>query len=271
MGNPLPDLLPMLRRTQGISVANPNPAGQTPVLRMNQLHPPFDNPALRRVLLSAVDQMGFLTAVVGEDPALKHVPAGFFTPGTPMASDAGLDALHAKPDVPADAKAIRDAGYRGEPVLLLAPTDVPILKALADVGADLVGRVDLKVDYQAMDWGSAVQRRVSKAPSGADGWSVFHTVWNGADMLTPATNMMLRGNGAAAPGWPSSSASRGLREQWLAAMDESEQKRLAAEMRVRAFVDVPYVPLGQDFVTTAYQRMTGVLEGFAIFWRVQKA
>ncbi len=270
--NPLPDLLPMLRRTQGISVVNPNPAGQIPVLRMNQLHPLFDNPAIRRALLSAVDQMDFLTAVVGEDPALKHVPAGFFTPGTAMASDAGLDALHRKPDVPAAAKAIRDAGYRGEPVVLLAPTDFPILKALADVGADLMRRVGLKVDYQAMDWGSVVQRRANKAPPNAGGWSVFHTFWDGADMLTPATNVMLRGNGAAAAlGWPSSPAIEALRDQWLATADESEQKRLAAELQARAFVDVPYVPLGQDFVTTAYRGVTGVLEGFAMFWGVRRA
>ncbi len=267
---PLPDLLPMLRRTQGVSVVNPNPTGQIPVLRMNQLHPPFDNPAIRRALLSAADQMDFLTAVVGEDPALKHVPAGFFTPGTAMASDAGMDALHAKPDVPAAAQAIRDAGYRGEPVVLLAPTDLPILKALADVGADLMQRVGLKVDYQAMDWGSVVQRRANKAPPGAGGWSVFHTFWDGTDMLTPATNVMLRGNGAAAaPGWPNSPAIEALRDQWLAA-DESEQKRLAAEMQAQAFVDVPYVPLGQDFTTTAYRGVTGVLDGFAMFWGVRK-
>ena len=269
--NPLPDLLPLLRRTRGVSVVNPNPTGQIPVLRMNHLHPPFDNPEIRRALLSAVNQADFLTAVVGEDPALKHVPAGFFTPGTAMASDAGMDALHAQPDVPAAAKAIRDAGYRGEPVVLLAPTDFPILKALADVGADLMQRMGLKVDYQAMDWGSVVQRRTSKAPPGAGGWSAFHTFWDGPDMLTPATNVMLRGNGvAAAPGWPSSPPIEALRDQWLASVDEAEQKRLAREMQLQAFADVPYVPLGQNFVTTAYRGMAGVLDGFAMFWGARK-
>ena len=142
---PLPDLLPLLRKTNGIEVVLPNPTGQVPVLRMNQLHPPFDNPAIRRALVSAVNQVDFLTAVVGDDPKLKHVPAGFFTPGTAMASDAGMDALTAPRDLAAAQKALADAGYKGETVVVLAPTDFPALKALADVGADLMQRLGMKV------------------------------------------------------------------------------------------------------------------------------
>ena len=268
---PLPDLVPMLRRINGLTVALPNPTGQVPVLRMNQLHPPFNNPAIRRALVSAVNQMDFLTAVVGDDPKLKHVPAGFFTPGTAMASEAGMEALTAPRDLDAARKAIVDAGYKGERVVVLAPTDFPVLKALADVGADLMSRLGLKVDYQAMDWGSVVQRRTSKAPPDQGGWSVFHTFWDGLDLLNPATNVMLRGNGAAAsPGWPDNPDIEALRDQWLLAAEEAEQKRIASDIQLHAFQDVPYIPLGQDFVTTAYRGLSGVLDGFVIFWNVRK-
>ena len=269
---PLYDLVPLLRKTNGVTVVLPNPTGQIPVLRMNQLHPPFDNPAIRRVLLSAVNQMDFLTAVVGDDPAFKHVPAGFFTPGTAMASDAGMEALTSPRDLPAAQKALAAAGYKGETVVVLAPTDFPSLKALADVGADLMQRLGMKVDYQAMDWGSVVQRRTSKAPPGQGGWSVFHTFWDGLDLLNPATNVMLRGNGSAAsPGWPNNPDIEALRDQWLVATDEPEQKRIAAEIQTHAFQDVPYIPLGQNFITTAYRGLSGVLDGFVIFWNVRKA
>ena len=268
---PLPALVPALRRVNALTVAQPNPIGQLPVLRMNQLHPPFDNPQVRRAVLSAVNQMDFLTAVVGEDPALKHVPAGFFTPGTDMASPAGMEALTSPRDLPAAQKAITDAGYQGEPVVVLAPTDQPRLKALADVGADLLRRLGFKVDYQAMNWGTVVQRRTSKATPGQGGWSVFHTFWDGLDQLNPATNVMLRGNGAdASPGWPNNPDIEALRDQWLLATELGEQKRIAVEMQKSAFVDVPYVPLGQDFASTAYRGLTGVLDGFPIFWNARE-
>ena len=268
---PLPDLLPLLRKNNAITVALPNPTGQVPVLRMNQLHPPFDNPAIRRAVLSAVNQMDFLTAVVGDDAALKHVPAGFFTPGTAMASNAGMEALTSPRDLQAAKKALADAGYKGERVVVLAPTDFPSLKALADVGSDLMRQLGMNVDYQAMDWGTVVQRRVSKAPVEQGGWSVFHTFWDGLDLLNPATNVMLRGNGAAAsPGWPSNPDIEDLRDQWLVAPAEADQKRIAADIQTHAFQDVPYIPLGQNFITTAYRGLSGVLDGFVIFWNVRK-
>ena len=269
---PLPDLLPILRKAPALTVTMPNPTGQIPVLRMNQLHPPFDNPAIRRALVSAVSQSDFLTAMVGDNAALKHVPAGFFCPGTPMASDAGMQALTSPRNLDAARKAITEAGYKGEKVVVLAPTDFPALKTLADVGTDLMQRLGLNVDYQAMDWGTVVQRRISKATTDKGGWSVFHTFWDGLDQLNPAVNVMLRGNGeAASPGWPSSPAIEALREQWLVAATEDEQRHLAQDIQRQAFTDVPYIPLGQDFVTTAYRGLTGVLDGFVMFWNVKKA
>jgi peptide/nickel transport system substrate-binding protein len=266
------DLLARLRQKPALTVTVPNPTGQIPVMRMNHLHPPFDNPAIRRAVLSAVSQADFLTAIVGDDSRLKHVPVGFFCPGAPMANDEGMAAVTGPRDVPAAAKAIAEAGYKGEPVVVLAPTDLPALKALTDAGTDLLRRLGLKVDSQTMDWGSVVQRRVNQAPPGQGGWSVFHTFWDGVDQLNPATNVMLRGNGLAGPpGWPTDPAMEALRDQWLAATEEAEQKKLAGEMQRLAFVSVPYIPLGQNFITTAYRGLSGMLNGFSIFWGVYKA
>ena len=48
-----------------------------------------------------------------------HVPAGFFCPGSPMASDAGMDVFTGKRDYAAVKKALAAAGYKGEKVVLL--------------------------------------------------------------------------------------------------------------------------------------------------------
>lgn len=47
---------------------------------------------------------------------------------------------------------IVEAGYAGERVVLIVPTDFPTFRALADVGADMMEKIGLKVDYQALDW-----------------------------------------------------------------------------------------------------------------------
>jgi peptide/nickel transport system substrate-binding protein len=42
-------------------------------------------------------------------------------------------------------------------------------------------------------------------------------------------------------------------------------------MQRQALIDVPYVPLGQELQATAYRdNLTGVLNGFALFWNVRK-
>ncbi len=122
----------------GIEVVVPDPTGQMPVLRMNQLHPPFDNPAIRRAADGRREPGGLPDGRGGRRPEAQARPAGFFTPGTAMASDAGMDALTAPRDLAAAQKALAGAGYKGETVVVLAPTDFPSLKALADVGADLL-------------------------------------------------------------------------------------------------------------------------------------
>ncbi len=79
---PLADLLPVLRRNRDIAVDLINTAGNLGVMRFNFLHPPFDNPAVRRALLPAIDQRAFMNAAIGTDPELSRLPAGVFTPGS---------------------------------------------------------------------------------------------------------------------------------------------------------------------------------------------
>ena len=67
--------------------------GTLGLLKLNNLEPPFNNAAIRRALLGAVVQKDFMTAIVGDDPAMWRDGVGIFTPGTDMASDAGMEVL----------------------------------------------------------------------------------------------------------------------------------------------------------------------------------
>ncbi len=266
------DLLPLLRRNAGIKVEVQDPAGQIALMRMNHLQPPFNNPAIRRAVLGAIVQSDFLTSFMGDDRTLWREGAGMFTPGTPLASDAGMQALTAPRDYEKVKQALKAAGYNNERVALIVPTDFPNLKAMADVGADMLKRIGMNVDYQATDWGTLLTRRAKKDPVDQGGWSLFFTFGAGVDQASPAANLMLRANAEKAWfGWPDDPEIERLRDDWFAAPDLDAQKRIAAALQTRAFETVPYIPLGQYFQATAYRTtLTQVLSGFSIFWNVKK-
>ena len=268
--SPDADLLPVLRRDAGITVRQIDPSGLIGTMRMNHLQPPFDNPALRRVVLAAVTQADFMQAIAG-DPANWRDGVGVFCPGTPLANAAGMAVLTGPRDMARLRAAVTAAGYKGERVVVLGASDIASSKATSDVGQDLLKQLGLNVDYQVSDWGTIVQRRAKMDPVEAGGWSVYHTFWSGLDHFTPATHAFLRGNGkSAGPGWPSSPVLEGLRAEWFAAPDLAAQQAVAARMQEQAFTDVPYIPLGQVRVRTAFRNgVTGVLNGLPVFWNIR--
>jgi peptide/nickel transport system substrate-binding protein len=110
-------------------------------------------------------------------------------------------------------------------------------------------------------------------PADQGGWNLFCIYDNGANQLDPASHLLLRGNGKAAQfGWPTSEKIESLRNAWFDARTLEEQKRLAEQLQLQAFEDVPYIPLGQSIPPTAYRRdITGVLDGHPFFWNVRRS
>ena len=102
------DLIPMLKSNKDVVIENV-PLGLFLLMRFNQLQPPFDNPAIRRAVMAAVNQTDYMEAVVG-DKAFYSGAKTFFTPGSPMSSGAGGAA--AMPGNLEKAKAmLKEAGY----------------------------------------------------------------------------------------------------------------------------------------------------------------
>jgi peptide/nickel transport system substrate-binding protein len=248
-------------------------AGYCASFRMNHLHPPFDNPAVRRVVLAAVNQTDMMLACAGVDRAMWRVSAGVFTPGSPLASEVALDVVTGPRNPERSKRELAAAGYKGEPVVFLVPTDLPHVNAMSEVMADTLKKIGMNVDYQAIDWGSVLTKRGSKAAPAQGGWSAFVTFSAGADNATPAANTQLRAYGQAGWfGWPDDPEIEALRGEWSDAPDLTAQKTVAGRMQRRAFETVPFVPLGQYFQATAYRNtLTDVLPSFATFWNLKKA
>ncbi|GAN48166.1 ABC transporter substrate-binding protein (plasmid) [Methylobacterium radiotolerans] len=271
--NPISDLVPTLQAHPQIATQLASPLGNLGTGVMNHLYPPFDKPAVRRVVLEALSQADFMAAAAGDDPKLWRKDVGLFTPGTAMATDAGLDVLTRPRDL---AKAKRDlvaAGYKGERVVLMSTSENPVLGALGEIMHDLLQRLGMNVQYVVSDWGTLVTRRASKAPPDQGGWNIFTTTWTGLDMANPVVEQVLRCGGEKGFfGWPDLPELESLREAWIEAPDQAARKTIAAKMQTLAMRDVPYLPTGQYFYRTAFRRdLRDVVDGQFVFWNARRA
>ena len=268
---PTPDLQELLKRNQAIRLEVLDVGGSLGCLRFNQLFPPFDNPAIRRALLGAVDQAEVMTAVAGDDHDLWRDHVGLFSPGTPMASTEGTSALVGPRDDAAVRKALMAAGYKGERVVMLDATDYATIHAMTLVMADAFRRVGMNVDLVSTDWGTVMQRRGSRKLPDAGGWNVFVTFLTGTNNLNPAAQLGLRGNGNDNWfGWALAPRLEDLRKAWFEAPDEAAQKEICVEMQRQFWIDVPYLPLGCYYEATAYRGLEGIRTGFPQFYNVRR-
>lgn len=269
---PLMDLVPSLRANRALTVSVVETKGLIGFLRFNFLFPPFDNPAIRRVALKAVNQREFMEAVVGGNAPFDS-QCGIFTTGTPMANDAGMEMLSGRHSVEALQAELKAAGYQGEKVVYLEPTDVPRINAIAEVGADMLRKIGMNVDVIATDWGTTVQRSVSRQPPDKGGWHMFAAFSGGYDMSSLGSHQLARGNGSGAyNGWPDLPKLEAIRNQWLAAPDLATQKGLAREFQAQAMQDVPYLPVGSYQQPAAYKaNLVDVPKGLVLFTGIRRA
>jgi peptide/nickel transport system substrate-binding protein len=184
-----------------------------------------------------------------------------------MATEAGMANLFGPTDVARARTALGEAGYKGEKVVLLLPTDHPISAPIATVAADLFHRIGLNVDVQSMDSGTMFQRRNSREPVEKGGWSCFPSMVSGINILNPAVTDVARGNGLKGwYGWPTSTTLEQLHNAWLQADGLTEQKRLASEVQLQLWQEATFIPAGQIFQPVAYRStLSGILPGFAKF------
>lgn len=270
--NPSIDLLPQLRKNSALTLQTIDPYGSTGCMRFNHLFAPFNNAAIRRAVLSGVDQNEFTLAYTGADPSVMHNPVGLFAPGSPYATTIGCEAVGRVKDVKQIQKDLAAAGYKGERVVLLGPTTIPALHAYAEVTADYLKRIGMNVDYQALDWGTVVQRRASKEPIDKGGWNIFITTLGGSGNVSPVSDTTIRSGQAAWFGWPDMPKMEALRDQWLDAPDLASQKKIVEQMQMVLWEEVPYVPLGFFAGPTVYRNsLTGVHAGFPQMYGVKRA
>ena len=268
---PPPELQMLLARNRMLVVERIDDRPNVGILRLNHLHPPFNDPALRRALLPAIDQSDFMTAIVGDDPALYSTGCGVYTPGTPNASLVGLQPLLGPRSLDRARAAMAAAGYSGQPMRLIGPTDIVAPTALTQVAADLFRKLGFNLDLALSDWGTVIQRRASREGLDKGGWSAVLTSFSSFDFTDPALHPLLRGNGLQGwPGWPTIPQLETLRDGWFDATTDAKRLSLCGDLQRTAIEEVAFVPVGAYLQPTALRRsLVDRVPGFAIFWGIR--
>lgn len=171
--------------------------------------------------------------------------ASYFICGGPNETDAGAEPFR-KPDIAKAKQLLAEAGYKGEKVVLLVPSDVTYLNAEALMAAQTMRSIGMNVDMQNMDWASIGARRAKRDAPEAGGWNMYVTVAGEFDVNSPITNAYLSpacGNGL--PGWPCDKQLDELRTAWIRETVPAKRKELLDAFQKRAYEAVPYVSAGQ--------------------------
>jgi len=270
---PTTDFQPLLKRNPNIKVEVTDSTGAYGIVRFNFVNPPYDNPAIRRAAMAAISQTEVMQAIAGTDPANWRAKVGFFLPGTPMASDVGMDTMQDPPDLEKARRMLAESGYKGEKLVFLVATDLPGLNAQGQVVADAWRKIGFNVDMPALDWGTVIQRLASQQPIDKGGWNAFSNSTAGVNTFNPAAHNYIRGGGKTATfGWADIPKLEELRNAWFDAPTVEAQAAICREMQRVSFETVPYIPTGVYFQPTAYRTsLTDVRRGFPQFYGVKRS
>ena len=271
--NPTIDLVPQLKTNDKLTVVVKDKTGEIGCLRFNHLYPPFDKPAVRRAVLSAINQKDVITAFAGAAPELMKTDVGLFVPGTPLASDVGVEITRGTTNYAKVKQDLAAAGYEGEKIVVLAATTIPSIWAEASVATDVLQKIGMNVDLLALEWGTVVSRRASKEPPDKGGWNIFYTYLGGFGNISPGPNIAIRGSGGDSWfGWPTDPDMEALRDQWFAASDLAAQQKICGDMQTHFWQNPSYAPLGMYFQPTAFQKnLVDVHDGWPQFYGVRRA
>ena len=267
------DLREVLQAAEDVNVVVADAFGSQGWMRINHLHAPFDNQVARQAIQLVVDQETYLQAIVGTPDLYKTCPAMFMC-DTPFASDAGSERVMMQDFDKAKAM-LAEAGYNGETIVLMHPTDIATLNAATQVTAQLLREAGINLEVQAMDWSTLTSRRAEKKAPEEGGWHIFHTSWIAPDLINPIANIGVSGGGVEKAwfGWPTDTEIEALRQAFARETNPAKQKQLASQIQQKAMDSVTYIPIGQYLQFNAIRdNVTGFLPSpVTFFWNLAKS
>jgi peptide/nickel transport system substrate-binding protein len=241
-------------------------------MALNHLWPPFNNQKAREAMLYLVNQEDYVRSLIGQERYFMPFCGALFVCGTPNETDVGSEKLRAH-DKNKARELLKEAGYDGYPIVVMDPTDFPVLHGAALVTTQKLREIGVTVDLQAMDWSTLTSRRAEKKDPKEGGWHIFHTWWTHPNLLLPVSHIGLSGDcDKAWFGWPCDTKLQELTKAWTFEVDAGKRKQLVETIQRRGYEFVPYVSFGQWQAPFAFSAglKNMMITPTVTFWRVAK-
>jgi len=268
-----PDLIPFLK-SRGVNVRRTASLQAVVWIRPNFELPPFDNAKAREALASLFDQKEFMQAVAGESGWATCY--SFSVCGSTLGTEIGSDPYR-NPDPARAKRLLQEAGYKGEPVVIVGTPQLPVINATTQIMAQKLRDIGVNVDVQMGDWATVYKQvNTPHLKMGHGGWNLVGTYSLGGTWFNPLTNVALDTScGPAATtsmGMPCDEEGEKLRQAVLAAPDEQSRKAAFDTFQQYMWKFIPYIPGGQFDINNAYgKNISGVLDGYVInYWNIEK-
>lgn len=233
--------------------------------RLNHEAPPFNNPAVRRILWKLVDQDATLTAIGVPEKYRSKSCSSFFMCGAPLSTDVG--AAGNKFDMAAAKAELAASGYKGEPVIILEVSG-SISQTASKLLVQNMRDVGFTVEQQPRDWPTVLARRAKK-----EGWSMFPVYSNGTDMFSPLSHFYIANTCSPDyPGWSCDERIPKSLKAFTQVATLEERRKIAAEIQAAAYELTPSVMWGQFTIPAGYRsNLKGLIQSsYPMFWEVER-
>lgn len=253
------DFYDRLRRSDRVQTIIGRP-GATPLVFFNKSKPPFDMSPKGLLMRKAIQALVNAEEVMlgyGPKELWTLCPTGIAFCGTFWETSAGAEEAYNQNNIEKAKQLLKEAGYAGEPIILLDPTDFSTIHPIPIVLKVQMERAGINVDYRATDWASMVS--LLQAPEGSPSrlqWDIFPT-WNSL-AYHPLNNQLIADGDL---GYYKSPAMNELRIKLSKETDIIKAKTIMDEMQKVFYEEVPYVHMGQFFQLRAMNKdLKGYLE-----------
>jgi peptide/nickel transport system substrate-binding protein len=267
------DLLDVLKGDPNVKVVDPGlAAGNMGFVRPNHLQPPFTDVRVRRAMALAINRKDVLTAIGVPEGDMDPKCVSIFSCGGPYEARKGGEDMTGDTAEAATAL-LKEAGYKGEEIVLMAPTGGDEVVA-APVVVEQLRKVGFNVRLEMMELNTLFDRRATKALVKDGGWSAFMVFLGAGDISSPATHLYINNNcNPDYAGWSCDEEMKKLLDAFRAEPDYEKRRELADQINVRAYANVPAALWGAYTSPIAYRtELSGLIEKTTtpVFWNVEK-
>lgn len=270
---PASEQMAAIKANPALQLVTVDKSGMSISMRFNHKHAPFDDQKVRQAAMLAMGQEPVLRTQMGSADYYKTC-LSFYPCGSPLSSTNNAGWISARPQTEKAKAMLKASGYKGEPVVLLHPTDLSMLAKAPLAAAQLLRQAGFNVDLQSMDWATFASRRHNRDAPSKGGWNIFLTIHSGGDLLNPASHPIMGSLGDKSYyGWAKDDRVEALRTAFAMAGTTEDRKRLAEEVQLRALDQALFYPVGQTFIPMAVRKsaVKGLIPGyFPVYWGVSK-